>query len=120
MKYKDLKSKLDKISISPYSLCNMFTVEYKDRKYCFLFNKTLIITGVENARSELFSKYTFSYNDQWSLLSQKFYDTTDLWWVICKFNNISNPFILPSVGTVIKIPTRDLVDTILEAIGKHE
>lgn len=120
MKYKDLKNKLDKISISPYSLCNMFTTEYKNGKYQFLLNKTLIIKGSANARSELFIKHKFSYGDQWSLLSQKFYDTTDLWWVICKFNGISNPFILPSVGTTIKIPSRDLVDTILEAIGRHE
>ena len=119
MKYKDLKNKLDKISISPYSLCNMFTIEYKDRKYRFLLNKTLIITGLKNVRSEFFIKHTFSHEDQWSLLSQKYYDTTDLWWIICKFNGINNPFILPSVGILIKIPTRDLVDTILEAIGKH-
>jgi hypothetical protein len=36
-----------------------------------------------------------------------------LWWLICKFNNVKNPFTDLTVGAVIKIPTPKLVEKIL-------
>lgn len=47
------------------------------------------------------------------LISQKAYNTPDLWWVILEFNNISDPLFGLKTGQTIKIPK---IDRVLQAI----
>lgn len=39
-----------------------------------------------------FLKYKIQDNERIEMMSYKFYDTIDFWWVITAFNNIKNPF----------------------------
>ena len=49
----------------------------------------------------------------------KFYKTVKLWWVICKFNNIKNPFTELLPGTFIKVPNEEIVKQILLMLGNN-
>jgi hypothetical protein len=57
--------------------------------------------------------YELKETDTWTGISYIYYGTISLWWLICKFNGIKNPFtdILP--GRIIKIPVKKIVDDIL-------
>ena len=95
---------------------NYFNVESKDNHYVLLANKTLTVLGSENANPGTYSEHVFSLGDHWSSLSYRYFGTTSLWWAICKFNAISNPFILPKVGEIIKIPAQSVIDLMLNEI----
>lgn len=41
------------------------------------------------------------------LLSELFYGTTKLWWVICQVNNIVDPMQELEVNVELRVPTRD-------------
>lgn len=108
------------VGISDKSLANLFNIELRNGKYEFNSNKTVIINGSQDASQELYFVHRFSIGDSWTSISFKYYDTTDLWWIICKFNNVVNPNIIPAIGTMIMIPKKDLVDFILREITISE
>lgn len=108
------------VGISDKSLANLFNIELRNGKYEFNSNKTVIINGSQDAIQELYFIHRFSMGDSWASISFKYYDTTDLWWIICKFNNVVNPNIIPAIGTIIMIPKKDLVDFILREITTSE
>lgn len=39
------------------------------------------------------------------LISQQFYSTPDLWWVISRCNNIADPMLAPAGNALLRIPT---------------
>jgi len=41
------------------------------------------------------------------LISDEFYGTPSLWWVIARVNNIQDALVAVPVGTTIRIPTKD-------------
>lgn len=44
-------------------------------------------------------------NDTWDSISLKYYNNPTLYWVICDFNDIQDPFTELEVGDNIKVPT---------------
>ncbi len=48
------------------------------------------------------------------LISNKFYRTPTLWWVIGMYNGITNPVFEVSIGRKLKIPDRNILDTVLQ------
>lgn len=52
-------------------------------------------------------------------ISYKFYETIKLWWIICKFNNIIDPFKELTIGKNIKVPSLDLVKQVLKIISEQ-
>ena len=118
MKYNDLQRTDDLPNISNKSLANLFNIEIKNGKYEFRSNKTVVIIGSEQANQELYSLHTTSSSDSGASISNHYYETTDLWWIICKFNGVVNPNIMPKSGSIIFIPKLDVVNTILNAIKK--
>jgi len=50
-----------------------------------------------------YNSYEVDNNDWWDNISNKYYDTPYLWWVICIFNNIVNPFEELNPGDSIKV-----------------
>jgi hypothetical protein len=49
-------------------------------------------------------------------ISFKFYDTTKLWWLLCKFNDIKNPFSELEAGQIIRVPKQEIVNSILNIL----
>ena len=43
--------------------------------------------------------------DNFDSLAQKYYNNASLYWIICDFNQIQDPFIELEKGTELKIPT---------------
>lgn len=53
----------------------------------------------------LYSEYIIRRNDTYDLLALRYYNNPTLYWVICAFNRIADPFEPPVIGSKIKIPT---------------
>lgn len=51
------------------------------------------------------------------LISYKFYETVELWWVIAQYNNIVNPLADVPVGLELRIPTKESVDRELRQLA---
>ena len=64
----------------------------------------------------MYEMYTVHDGDSWTYLSNKFYGTIKLWWLICKFNKITNPFLELREGLTLKILKKEYVNNILQAI----
>jgi hypothetical protein len=108
-------TELNDFKLSQSSLANLFTV-INDLEYRYSLTRTLYINGSEIAIPNLYNEHQFTDGDHWTLLSHKYYGTVELWWLICKFNGIVNPFILPEVGAKIKIPTEEFVQYVLQQL----
>lgn len=48
------------------------------------------------------------------LISNLFYQTPTLWWVIGMYNGITNPIFEVTIGRKLKIPDRNTLDAILQ------
>lgn len=52
------------------------------------------------------------------LISQKAYQTPDLWWVIFEYNNIQDPMFDLRESQILKIPALDRVLAAIQNLGK--
>lgn len=87
---------------------------YLPRSYVATKDKELkIVLDYMNAPylnlSENITKYSThvisqSFEGRPDLISYKLYSTVDLWWVVCQFNGVINPFTDLRVGMLIKVP----------------
>jgi len=111
--YNELTELTDNKSLSKNNLANIFKVVKIGKNSYFNLSKTINFLNTDDLTSNMYSAYQVSVNDTWTIISYKFYNTIELWWLICKFNNIKDPLKMPSAGTFIKIPSTDLKNTIL-------
>lgn len=117
-------SELEKLSA--LSFANIFHVNDEPKLgstfKTYSINRTVNFNDLNNkstTNNALFIPYKVIANDNWTIISYKFYQTIELWWLIAKVNNISNPTEDPVVGTTIKILSSDVVNQIL-AILREE
>jgi nucleoid-associated protein YgaU len=97
------------------NLFNVYARNVDDLTYSI--NKGLYFENTENLSPNSFSFYTIRERDQWSTISYRFYNTIELWWLICKVNQITDPVEnSPKAGTKIKILNKTLVPSILQQI----
>jgi hypothetical protein len=54
----------------------------------------------------------------WTVISYNAYKTTELWWLICLVNNITNPIKAPSEGTLVKVIKPQYIMSILSEIAR--
>ncbi len=115
---------LDKLSA--LSLANIFNVNDEPKLGAtfktYSINRTVNFTDLDTStttNNALFIPYKIIANDNWTIISYKFYQTIELWWLIAKVNNIANPTEDPVVGTTIKILTSDVVNQILSVIREE-
>ena len=52
-----------------------------------------------------YTSYNVQPNDTWDSLALEYYNNPTLFWIICSFNRISDPYSIPEVGSYIKIPS---------------
>lgn len=116
MKYNDLYSEnqLDK-----FNMANMFDVIQRGPNSYFNISKTIIFNNVEFIEPENFYQYQLKETDTWTGISFKYYKTYKLWWLICKFNDIKNPFRQIIPGKIIKIPSLQLMQTVLSQLANN-
>ncbi len=102
-----------------YDYANLFNVINKGEKSYFNLCKNIYFDNTQYLTSNDVEFYTIIDDDSWSSISYKFYRTYKLWWLICKFNNITNPFYELTPGKEIKIPSKEMVDSILAIIKSN-
>jgi nucleoid-associated protein YgaU len=55
-------------------------------------SKTINFSNNDLLPSEYYTLYKIVEGDTWTNIAYKHYRNIKLWWLICKFNNIKNPF----------------------------
>lgn len=68
-----------------------------DRKY--IYGKTAYLKD-----STPYTSYKVVKNDTYDSIALYFYNNPTLYWIICSFNHIQDPFTKPLEGTLLKIP----------------
>ena len=56
------------------------------------------------------------YGDRFDSMAQRYYDDSNLWWIIAKANDVSDGKISPNPLKKLRIPTE--IEPILEAVTK--
>ena len=107
-KYSKIKLDLDQ-----YNFANLFNIIDLNEKSYFNLCKTIYFNYVDRNN---YNNYKIVEGDSWTGISYKFYDTIKLWWLICKFNDIKNPFEELVPGKVIKILKSEYINNILNTI----
>ena len=107
-------SKLDK-----YDFANLFNVVNKGEQSYFNLCKNVYFDNIDSMSSNSVYDYIILEDDSWTNISYKFYNTYKLWWLICKMNNVKNPFYELIPGKEIKIPSKEMVDAILAVIKSN-
>lgn len=102
----------DTKNISPYRYENFFNI-YVDDNNEYYYNILRSINIISSNNSNVEDEYVIKPQDTWYLISYKYYNTGDLWWLVCAYNQISNASIMPSVGTRIKLLKGDYLATVL-------
>ena len=105
-------------TLSLYRYENFLNVYTDDNGFKF-YNllRGINIFPADNTQVE--DAYTIEYNDTWQLISHKYYNTMDLWWLVCVYNQIQNPIKMPDVGTQIKLLKSNYVSTILTELNSQ-
>jgi LysM repeat protein len=86
-------------------MSNIFSVVNKGSNSYFNLAKTINFNNINSIPDTYYTVYMVQEGDTWTNISYKAYGTINPWWIICKFNNIKNPFTDLIVGKKIKLPT---------------
>lgn len=115
MKYNQLYSnnQLDR-----FNFANFFDVIKKGEKSLFNISKTIIFNNVDFITPQNYYQYQLKQTDTWTGISFRYYKTYKLWWLICKFNDIKNPFLQIIPGKIIKIPSNEIVQSVLSTLSQ--
>lgn len=79
------------------------------KPYTFNINSTIYFDGVPQ------KEYKLTHDMFWTTLSHEIYETTRLWWILMKVNNVDKNHIFDSVksGSTVKYIDKDTVRRIL-------
>lgn len=117
-KYNQIEELISIKKLDQYDFANFFNVINLGEKSYFNINKTIIFNNIDDTSESYYSTYIVKGGDTWTGISFKFYKTIKLWWLICKINNIKNPFTELTEGKYIKILNQSIVNEILNLIKK--
>jgi hypothetical protein len=104
--------------LSMYRFENFFNV-YSDVNDYKFYNILKNISLFPSDNSDVEIPYIVKYNDTWALISYKQYNTIDLWWLVCSYNQIENPVKMPTLGTQIKILKSEYVAAVILELNKQ-
>ena len=101
--------------LSKNSFANFLEVVNKGSESYFNLCKGISFK-FDSMNPDMYYDYIVLEDDCWTNISYKNYNTPELWWLICKFNDVKNPFTELEAGKIIKIPSVELKDWILDMI----
>jgi hypothetical protein len=110
----NIKNPLKTLSIFRFE--NFFNVFYDEENKINFYNILKNITVYPANDNTIDDEYIFKENDNWPVISYKFYNTSDLWWLICEYNRIYNPIEQPENGTILRILKPEYVYKVLEEL----
>jgi hypothetical protein len=115
MKQSDFTD-LPKLSIYRYeNFLNIYEDGNGTRFYNFLRSINILPANDSSAEDDYYVKI----NDTWVLISYRYYGTMHLWWLICEYNNVKNPTIMPEQGTKIKLLRKEFVWPVISALNSQ-
>lgn len=100
--------KLDK-----YDMAKIFDIINKGQNSYYNICKTIRFNNIGSILPKFYKDYIVKSKDTWTNISYRFYNTYKLWWLICKFNDVQDPFTYLEQGKKIKIPTEQLMNEII-------
>lgn len=106
-------------NLSVYRFENFFNVYNDDETKTTFYNILKNISVYPANDNTIDIEYQTKEGDTWPYISYKFYSTTDLWWLVCEYNRISNPIDFPENGTTLKILKSDYVYVVLNELKKQ-
>lgn len=74
--------------------------------------------NLPQASNDVYVTITHDIVNRPDLISQKAYNTPDLWWVVYEYNNISDPLFDLQVGQIIRIPDKTRVLTAIQQLNR--
>lgn len=105
------------LDFSKYDFANLFKIVNKGEKSYFNICNTINFDNIMNIPSNMMTLYEVKAGDTWTLLSYNFFKTTKLWWLLCKFNGVVDPFTELIPGVSIRIPGNQILDEILQILN---
>jgi hypothetical protein len=102
--------------MSPYRFENFLKVYVDGKNNQNFYNLLRGINLFSTNNKDLEDSYYTGYHDTWAYLSYKHYNTIDLWWLICAYNQIEDPTKLIKPGTEIKILKKAYIGTVLDEL----
>lgn len=73
--------------------------------YHILDDKYVVGTAKQLSDKTIYFEYTVQRNDTYDKIALRYYNNPTLYWIICSFNHIDDPFENPEVGSTLKIPS---------------
>lgn len=111
--------KTDLIRLNKFDLANIFSIiQDKNDNYVFNVNDTVSF-DILNVSESYYTSYPVKNNDTYHGIAHNFYGDRRLWWIITKFNKIDNVIDLPKPGTIIKVPSIEIVNSIINTISSN-
>lgn len=105
------------INLYKEDFANFFNVSLIGNKYRYNINKSVYFENFDTFAPRYFYKYEVQERDTWPLIAYKQHGTIELWWLICRVNQIWDPTVDPVPGQVLKILTEEIIETILSSIN---
>lgn len=112
----EVQSLLNLTSKSEFKLERIFSMYKKYGSKHFYYNIIRKIELPERIAKSKYYSYTTKPNDVWTMLSYKFYNRIDMWWLIAMFNKIDDTFTPIEPNTDLIIPTPEYVREVLSSI----
>jgi hypothetical protein len=112
------KSDIPEISDSNFKFENYFNI-YETKNGLRFFNLLKNISIFPSENSELEEEYVAYGTDTWYSISYNVYGTLNLWWLVCLYNEIYNPFQSIKSKSVLKILKPEYVGLVLSEIQKQ-
>lgn len=111
------QNNIDKLSnLSKYNYENIFKI-YQDPNTYYYYNILKNINIPNDINPEYYTEENVNFDMPLTLISYKYYNTVQLWWLILAVNKIINPFI--KGVKKIKIIKNKYVDTIINNIQQQ-
>ena len=112
----EVQSLLGNDYASEFKLERIFSLYKQPGGKQFFYNILKTIELPDDVIKTNYTTYFAKPTDAWTLISHRFYNRTDLWWLIALLNNINDTFSPIEPGLALKIPKPDYVRMILDAI----
>jgi hypothetical protein len=92
---------------------------YKDSDDMLFYNllRSIVVLPAEDSSVE--DEYIVRPKDTWILISYKYYDDMNLWWLVCEYNQVKNPTELPKVGSKLKLLKPEFINSILTELNRQ-
>lgn len=115
MKQSDIKSLPN---LSHYRYENFLNI-YSDKDGFLFYNLLSNVNLVPSDNSNAEDSYIVKHTDTWVSISWNYYNTMDLWWLVCAYNQIQDPTKMLAPGTKIKILKASYVSVVIDSLKEQ-